>query len=201
MGEMVFISHAGPQKDRYALPLRRDLENRGVTAFVDDRDLPAGGSSGPHMEAACRGAKLVIFLITRDFLQREWCMLELRWALDQRHSKGDRKLPEVLPVFLPVSGAAGEPFLNVDDLSPVSKEAKELLQLSRPLDALEGKWAKDCELDLACLLRFGAVRSDAYPARSDLSAAPVHSEHAQIQIQLRRRSRVYSRVRAGPVCA
>ncbi len=165
MGEMVFVSHAGPQKDRYALPLRRDLGNRGVTAFVDERDLPAGGSSEPHMEAACRGAKLVIFLITRDFLQRERCMLELRWALDQRHSKGDRKLPELLPVFLPVRGAAREAFLNLDDLLPVSKEAKELLQLSRQQDTPERKWAEDCELDLACLLRFGAIRSDTYPDR------------------------------------
>ncbi len=165
MGEAVFISHAGPQKDRYALPLRRDLENRGVRAFVDERDLPAGGSSGPHMEAACRQAKLVIFLITREFLQREWCMLELRWALDQRHSEEHRKLPGLLPVFLPVSGAAGEPLLNVDDLFPVSKEARELLQLSKPLDAPEGRWTTDCELNLACLLRFGAIRSDAYPAR------------------------------------
>ncbi len=92
-GQTVFISHTGPQKDGFALPLQRALHNRRTSVFVDERIFrPACGSNGPHMEAACRRAKLVVFMITRDFLRREWCMLELRWALDQRRSMGDRKL-------------------------------------------------------------------------------------------------------------
>ncbi len=164
-GQNVFISHAGPQKDGYALPLWRALCNRGVTTFVDERDLPPGGSSGQHMEAACRKAKLVVFMITRDFLRRACCMVELRWALHQRRSVGDRRLPEILPVFLPVSDEPGGGFFNVDDLSPLSDCTETQLQRSRPDGISEAEWAEECQRNLADLQGFCAIRSDAYPSR------------------------------------
>lgn len=36
------------------------------------------------MEDACRGAKLVIFVLTKDFLSSSWCMDEMRWTLEER---------------------------------------------------------------------------------------------------------------------
>ena len=163
--QKVFISHAGPQKDGYALPLWRALCNCGITTFVDERDLPPGGSSGTHMEAACRGAKLVVFMITRDFLRREWCMLELRWTLSQRRSVGDRQLPEILPVFLPVSDEPGGDIFNVDDLKPLGECTKAQLQLSRPAGVSEAVHLEECQRNLADLQGFGAIRSDAYHSR------------------------------------
>ena len=83
--ERVFISHAGPQKG-FALHVRSRLRDAGVSAFVDERDLQPGADHTAFavMEAACRQAQLVVFVVTRDFLQRPATLQELRWALDQR---------------------------------------------------------------------------------------------------------------------
>jgi TIR domain len=111
--EGVFISHAGPQKG-FALHLRTRLRDAGITAFVDERELLPGDShtAEENMEAACRGAKLVVFVITRDFLRRRATMQELRWTLNQRqHSKqaamadgsSGAALPRMLTVMYPTS--------------------------------------------------------------------------------------------------
>lgn len=108
--ERVFISHAGPQKG-FALHLRTVLRNAGISTFVDERELLPGGvhSSADIMEAACRRAQLVVFIITHDFLRRPAAIQELRWALDQRWLRqqqgaaADEALPHLLTVLYPTS--------------------------------------------------------------------------------------------------
>lgn len=114
--------------------MQNALEDRGVTVFVDEEDLWAGGSNVPHMQAACCGATVVVFVMTQDFLMREWCMRELQWALQQRQRSGSRMLPELLPVFLPC-GLVAEDRFDVDDLFGDSSMA--MLKLSTPDDASE----------------------------------------------------------------
>ncbi len=124
----MFISHAGQQKDAFAVHLKRALEARGTTAFLDERSILYGQPPAVRMEAACRGAKLVIFVVTHDFLRSECCMDELRWALDQRQQSGGR-LPEVLPVMYP----SRESTVDVDHLWPLSPDLERLLkQHERP---------------------------------------------------------------------
>ncbi len=146
--ESVFISHAGPQKDAFVLPLRQILQARGTTTFVDERDIRRGQPSEQRMMAACQGAKVAIVVLTRDFLSRAYCMEEVRWVLEQRESssKGPSKkaLPELLVVLYPDSALPSysqpdvgkcqrmidkqkEP-IDVDDLSPLSPELTELLR-------------------------------------------------------------------------
>jgi TIR domain len=112
--ERVFISHAGPQKG-FALHLRTQLRDAGVSTFVDERELlPGDGhSAAAVMEAACRQAQLVVFVVTRDFLRRHATVQELRWALDQRQQQQGTAaaggtspaaaLPHLLTVLYPMS--------------------------------------------------------------------------------------------------
>lgn len=48
------------------------------------RAAQAGTRADVRMEDACRGAKLVIFVLTKDFLSSSWCMDEMRWTLEER---------------------------------------------------------------------------------------------------------------------
>lgn len=99
-GASVFISHQGLQKNRYALPLWRALKNSGVTSFVDERDLPAGGQSDRTMDATLRGSTLVVYVLTRNFLSSSYCMEELHWGLEQR-AKFACRMPKVcLPLYI-----------------------------------------------------------------------------------------------------
>jgi TIR domain len=108
--ERVFISHAGPQK-HFALHLRTQLRNAGVSTFVDERELLPGAqhTAAAVMQAACEQAQLVVFLITRDFLRRTATVQELRWVLAQRQKQlqtglaADRALPQLLTVLYPTS--------------------------------------------------------------------------------------------------
>ena len=114
--EQVFISHAGPQKG-FALHLRSRLRDAGVSAFVDERELLPGAdhSAAAIMEAACRQAQLVVFVLTRDFLRRGATVQELRWALEQRQQRQRQAkagstgsgpaaaLPHMLAVLYPTS--------------------------------------------------------------------------------------------------
>lgn len=111
--EDVFISHAGQQRE-FAVQLRRDLQRHGISAFVDERDIMLDPPSDCSVRDPCISAKLVIFVVTRQFLQSTRCLDELRWALAQReHGKGC--LPEILTVLYP----AGADTVSVDDLSPL----------------------------------------------------------------------------------
>ena len=114
------------------------------------------------MQAACCGATVVVFVMTQDFLMREWCMRELHWALQQRQRSGSRMLPELLPVFLP-RGLVAEERFDVDDLFGDSSMAK--LKLSTPDQKSEDvseEWMATCKSDLASLVNLGALRSDKY---------------------------------------
>jgi TIR domain len=128
--ERVFISHAGPQKG-FALHLRSRLRDAGVSAFVDERELLPGAdhTAVAIMEAACRQAQLVVFVITHEFLRRRATLQELRWALDQRQRQqqaaaigaGSSRLPHLLTVLYPTSV---NPSWRVPELQQLLSEAQ-----------------------------------------------------------------------------
>lgn len=124
--EDVFISHAGQQKDTFAVHLRRELQRRGISVFLDERDMRRGQHATSRMKAACTGAMLVIFVVTHDFLRSSWCLDELRWALAEREKSGGR-LPAILPVLYPAESET----VDIDDLDPLSPELSALLPFSQ----------------------------------------------------------------------
>jgi len=120
--EDVFISHAGQQKDCFAVHLQRELQRHGISAFLDERDIKRGQHSASRMKAACIGAKLVIFVVTHDFLRSSYCLDELRWVLGEREQRGGC-LPEILTVLYPARAGT----ININDLDPLSRELAALL--------------------------------------------------------------------------
>lgn len=120
--EDVFISHAWQQKDSFAVHLRRELQRQGLTAFLDERNILPGELAASRIKAACTGAKLVIFVVTRAFIRSPDCLEELRWTLAcRKQSRG--RTPEILTVLFP----AGADTVSVDDLNPLSREVSALL--------------------------------------------------------------------------
>lgn len=133
--------------------LRRELALRGISAFVDERDIQAGQAAEARMKVACQTAKLVIFVVTREFLGSSYCMDELRWTLEQRQLSQQQgasgELPMILPLMYPSKTVRGytraeldaEDFtleqlkqmltagtIDVDDLDPISSNLRELIE-------------------------------------------------------------------------
>lgn len=161
--EDVFICHAGPQKDSFAVCLKRELQRHGISAFLPEHD----SKWRLFIRAACTGAKLVIFVLTRTFICNRACLDELRWVLKAREDSGGH-LPEVLTILYP--GGADEVSLN--DLNPLSKELIALLErrdenpasqqhaLSTPA-SMEGTKFEQIKLDLDYLSKLTLLRGDA----------------------------------------
>ena len=187
-GEHVFISHAGLQKDTFAVHLRRALQAGGdATVFLDERSILTGQPSGQRMEDACRGAKLVIFVVTRQFLRSRWCMDELRWTLDQRALSGGSGLPEMLAVLYPgdlvrgfsraelqtmalddekqVTEMLTAETIDVDHLNPLSPDLEELITPHSPPLQQQGADQPVCleqrKADLAALASLSCLQADA----------------------------------------
>lgn len=159
----MFISHAGLHKDNFAVHLRRELGLRDISAFLDERDIRAGHGAEMRMKAACQNAKLVIFVVTREFLESSHCMDELRWTLEQQEqnqqNESIRELPMILPLMYPSKTVRGynrseldakrytnaqlkhmltAGTINVDDLHPLSSELTKLIkQHSKPMQKLQ----------------------------------------------------------------
>lgn len=80
----VFISHAGQQKDGFAVWIKRELHRQGVSAFLDERSLRLGDAADAEMEVTLRRSRIVIVVLTSQFVESAYCMKELRWALDMQ---------------------------------------------------------------------------------------------------------------------
>lgn len=136
----VFISHSGFQKDCYAVHLREKLRFRDISVFLDERDIFPGQPANIRIEAACRDAKLAIFVITRSFLCSQWCMDEVHWVLDQRE-RNTANLPEILTILYPNNMTRGYTQEHLNSVSPSDKKkmiedlAKEVIEMKdlRPL--------------------------------------------------------------------
>ena len=98
----VFICHAGPQKDSFAVWLWDKIQIGGRRAFLDEPDLQYADTAPAVMETALKTARVVVAVITRDFIRRKACLRELVWARDQhlqqQQQRGERPLG-ILPIF------------------------------------------------------------------------------------------------------
>lgn len=98
------------------MPLREKLGAIGMTAVVDERDIKTGQVAGVCIKAACQTARLVIFVITREFLRSSYCMDELRWALEQREHSNFQQ-PMILPLLYPANVMRGYSSAQLDSMS------------------------------------------------------------------------------------
>lgn len=93
----VFISHAGPDKGRYVLPLAEALGRRGVSFWLDERNLTIGDSLTMGINEGLQCSRYVLLCLSEAFLGRPWPEAELGAALAIENRLGQKR---VLPVVL-----------------------------------------------------------------------------------------------------
>lgn len=186
----VFISHAGVHHDSFAGHLQQALDQHGVTTFTKAHASLNIHAADSHIKVACQNAKLVIFVVTRDFLRSANCMNELRWALAQR-SRSNMQLPEILPLLYPSGNVQaytraelnGMPLtdkqhitdmltmgtINVDHLDPLTSELTQLIERHSPSKQFQPPHGQHQAIcleqrisDIAVLARICCHRADAY---------------------------------------
>ncbi|HEX2085375.1 MAG TPA: toll/interleukin-1 receptor domain-containing protein [Solirubrobacteraceae bacterium] len=93
----VFISHAYQDKNRYARPLVRALDERGVTCWIDEGQIGPGDSLIDAMNEGLRSSRYVVVLVTPRFLSGPWANKELNAALQL---EARRKRTVVVPIVV-----------------------------------------------------------------------------------------------------
>lgn len=96
----VFISHAYEDKAAVVDPLKRELERRNVTVWVDDYELLVGQSLRREIDKALATCRYGAVVISEHFFAKEWPQKELD-ALTQRQVVEKRAL--ILPVWHRIS--------------------------------------------------------------------------------------------------
>ena len=98
---VVFISHAGPDKETIAIPLYNRLRERKIPAFVDREELHVGDNGPRVMEYAMNTARVGVFILSPEFAARNWTMAELMCFQKRERDaiKENRPLPILIPVF------------------------------------------------------------------------------------------------------
>lgn len=91
----VFISHAGPDKQKYVLPLVAALERKGVTFWLDERNLSIGDSLTMGINEGLRRSRYVLVCLSQSFLGRAWPEAEMSAAMALQNRLGQKRL---LPV-------------------------------------------------------------------------------------------------------
>lgn len=99
----VFIGHCGKQKI-LARELFKDLTNIGVSCFFDEdpQSLPIAEKFPPRIFEAAEKCKIAVLVISKDFSNSKWPMLELSALLKAKIS-GKNPDMKILPLFFMVS--------------------------------------------------------------------------------------------------
>ncbi|MCO5607454.1 hypothetical protein L7F22_061650 [Adiantum nelumboides] len=80
----IFLSHSGKQKPNFVTPLYHALLHANHLPFFDQdvvHSLPAGDEYPPRIFQACRDCKMGVVVVSKDYVQRLWPMLELQQLL------------------------------------------------------------------------------------------------------------------------
>jgi hypothetical protein len=91
----VFLSYSHrdePWKERLKRALASLSQHRYITIW-DDRKIPAGTAWEPEIEQHLREARIVLVLVTEDYVHSEWCLKELDIARSDQARR-------VIPLFV-----------------------------------------------------------------------------------------------------
>jgi len=136
----VFLSHSGTEKRGIVSIVRQRLvENYHLKVFVDYESLQFGDYAPTVMEQAAWTTPVGLFVLSKDFLQREWPEKELRIFL-QRSNMGTNRNVKIVPFFYKVA-----PRDNNPSLTP---EQRALLQEVSKFTGLEKHWEADFDAEL-----------------------------------------------------
>jgi hypothetical protein len=100
----VFLSHSAEDRATLVHPVHRLLLDRGVAAWLDRHDYPAGRDSRHALRDSLLRCRHAVFFITHAMLTqaRGWCTLELAYAeliQDNLGGPGGPYLSVILPLF------------------------------------------------------------------------------------------------------
>jgi hypothetical protein len=107
----VFICHASKDKKRYVYPLKKILDNYGISYWIDEAEIHWGDSILTKISEGLTKSRFVIVLITENFLNRNWTERELNSALSQEIDSGKTIVLPLL-VFSPEDVFQKYPFLK-----------------------------------------------------------------------------------------
>ncbi|KAK2434580.1 disease resistance protein RUN1 [Trifolium repens] len=113
----VFVTFRG-EDTRYNITdfLFSALEDKGVSVFRDDTNLPKGGSIGPELLCAIEDSQVFVVIFSKNYASSTWCLQELEKICECVQVPGKH----ILPVFYDVdpsevgkqSGIYGEAFVE-----------------------------------------------------------------------------------------
>src|SRR6185503_16121373 len=92
----VFISYSSRDKEWVRGELLRRIEQAGLAAFIDFRDFTRGAPSIKEMERGVVECRKTLVVLTPDYIESEWCDLEL--LMGQTRSLGNRDL-RIIPLL------------------------------------------------------------------------------------------------------
>lgn len=93
----LFISHAGPDKHLYILPIADALKLRHVSFWIDSVNVAWGDNITERINEGLRDARYVLLCLSSAFLKRRWPEAELTAALAIQNRTGRKT---VLPLIL-----------------------------------------------------------------------------------------------------
>jgi len=106
----VFLSHACTEKREIVSHINESLKSAGLRVFVDYDSLKLGDHATKEMLDAAWTAPVGLFVLSKDFLQREWPEKELRIFLE-RHKEDSSKV-KLVPFFYKVAAWSDDPTLT-----------------------------------------------------------------------------------------
>ncbi len=116
----VFVSHSTQDK-KFATRLRDALRNHGVNAWIDHRELTAGGDLNAEIKTAIQAASVFVLVLSVDAQNSDWVAKETDWALEQGEAI------QIVPLLLgQVKSAAARRFLGGQNLKCIEVKQDDL---------------------------------------------------------------------------
>lgn len=91
----VFISHASEDKQDVVRPLAKILESKGISVWLDERELTVGDNLRRSIEEGLRRSRFGVVVLSPDFFSKQWPQKEL----DALIAREDAHSKVVLPVW------------------------------------------------------------------------------------------------------
>lgn len=96
-GKKVFISYSHRDK-KFVERITNDLENQGLHAWVDEKEIKVGDSISKELEEGISKADFFCLVISKNSAQSKWVEREYRLALNKQLSSGG--IPKILPILM-----------------------------------------------------------------------------------------------------
>ena len=137
MKDQIFISHANPEDNEFAIWLASRLEMLGYQVWIDKNQLIGGERIWPTIQKAIDSSKKVFFVCSSNILRngvlRDGMDREFEYAMDLAKSKGINEF--VIPLHIdnsPYNSVIGLP--NLNKISFDGNWADGIKQLKKKLD-------------------------------------------------------------------